>query len=457
MADNSEKHKPVITRREAFRIGAASAITGLLGYALGRGKGADSPPAEMPTPSPIAEATRLPNPTQSPSPSPTKQATETPHAINAEASKQEFLPRLINELETYGHQQPLSKEEWNRLKKQLNSTPSEIRPDTYYGTFFINHNVYTQFLLENNNESIQSFLLKHEQKLNQMLGVGDEQSRAKFRRVIVLKDEDKIEIGEVGGQLKDSDGDWFFSTPYKLGQAAYYDKTERIDYGLLHEVGHSMLYLPDQYSLDFQNDQATAVADLPKQWQVYHASRRNDISNDLMSAGRFLNKYSLMQLRRRLPTQDVHNKEKSREGNWFFPNEIPARINLDFGSQFAGAKMQICRSFEPNPDKRPSPYERKKDLGVLGEFTLSPDGLIKFNRDKLLHPTQDKVIEAEISTLLLKITDNKGEKYVRWLDVRDFNIAYWLGHKDEANMKMKAASKTDTPEGFNWEIQYSKP
>lgn len=448
MADSSEKSKPILSRREAIRVGTAGFATGFLGFILGRGQ--QSPPTETPRHPAVATATPM-APSSPATTEPTKiLPTETP-------IKKELAPKLVDGMETWGAEKPLSREEARSLIDQLNSKQTEVRPDTYYGSFFITKSVLAEFVKDNQGESYQSFLARHEQTLNKMLGRDDYPTKIKFRRLVILADDTSIGQQEFVADVKDSDGGWTFYTPYKPSASSYYDTQEKIDYGLLHEIGHSTLHLPDGYSVDFDNINSAAVQDLTKEWQSYHGSWRPDIGLDLMSAEKHsIKTHTQLQLNRRLPN-DVHNRANQKEAAWAFPSEVPAVVNFDFGTGLAGSRVEIYRSYEVDPDKRESHFTRKKDLRSLGIIEISQNGKVSLEKDQLFPTTPEQMIEAESAVLLFKFGHGQGKKYFRWMDVRDFNIAYWLGKRDEVTMKINGATAADNPETFAWQIVYGEP
>jgi hypothetical protein len=55
--------------------------------------------------------------------------------------------------------------------------------------------------------------------------------------------------------------------------------------------------------------------------------------------------------------------------------------------------------------------------------------------------------------LFIKVT-NGDETWFRWMDIRDFNLAYWHGFTNSVLMRMDLASAADDPNQFSWEIKY---
>ena len=47
-----------------------------------------------------------------------------------------------------------------------------------------------------------------------------------------------------------------------------------------------------------------------------------------------------------------------------------------------------------------------------------------------------------------------GERSYRWMDIRDFNIPYWIGNKEHVTMVFKSATEKDDPKTFDWRILY---
>lgn len=372
--------------------------------------------------------------------------------------------KIVDGLETYGDEKPLTKEQLPELYEKLNSVEQEMRDDTYYGTIFVAKSTYANFRNIMKGESFQAFLKRHENVFNQMVHEQPypDTNKLSIRRLVVI---DKVFGTNVLNTylsefIKDSDGGWDFNSRYVPATSYdYYDKDSRIDYGLLQELGHSVLHLPDHYVLDFKTDdqlpQGELEDSLPVQFREYRTSLRKDLGGDLMSnpGAKYIGLHTNLQLLRRIERKDVHNNKKNiPETSWSFPYEIPQTITFSFGKEHTDAYVKIFRTDFVDPNDR-----RKKTLKLVDTYLSTEDGELILTKDKLFRLPQNdyNLLYAHEATLLFKITGLDGEHSYRWLDIRDFNIPYWQGHRDHVTMSFNLASEKDEPNSFDWTIKYS--
>lgn len=310
--------------------------------------------------------------------------------------------------------------------------------------------------------SFQLFLKRHEDAFNKMVHEQPfpDTNKLQLRRLIVINDNAKSPSAySLQNLIRDSDGGWYFNQPdYPISpdKNAYYSNETGIDRGYLHEMGHSILHvnhLSDMYARTFSTIDG-AFSDLesiPPQWKLYTQGTRLDIGRGLMSSveGK-IGLHTNLQLVQRQKQGRVHDYEKNAaEIRGYFPYDIPERNTFSFGKDFTDANIEIFRSKEING---------KQSLFSIGTYTNSENGDLTLPKEKLFLPEAEygeRGVARENAVLFIKIIGKDGKNYLRWLDIRDFNIPYWQGYNDHVNMVFDLASEKDDPKTFDWKIQYS--
>jgi hypothetical protein len=455
---------------------------------------------------------------------------------------------VIDGVETWGHFNPLSQPELNSLIALKNKGFSFSKTDklVYYGTIFANEKAYKRFT----GESMQSFLARHFKALSQILFEGLEYCdecakqfklvmgkpawrafpknfpRVVLRRLVVIGDGVVPPYSESPDYLdyrfEDSDGGWHFEgdysppskkTYYAPGEvpptdSSYYNPFEKLDYGLLHEFGHSILHLIDYYFLDYRFPyekkdgkiiartpadfrEPEAVADLPNpwngglNWREYRTVNRPGIvsfaelmSNSFGSSPR-AGLFTELLLAWRASRKKTHDfSEAFRDLNGFQPSEMPKFVTLELknqdGASLKGGKLEIYRVFQKEGSSFYSDgkiFEKQfegsiddKGRARLGRTIKTHGGIRVFMGNPFSGPPQRSgdefkdVLHPLESTLLLKVKDDDGKtEHFRWMDARDFAIPYFLGFRDYARFTLKLVSESDPayPTAFDWKITYS--
>lgn len=401
-------------------------------------------------------------------PAPTRTPESTPASTKAPEIPKYLESKIIDDMETYGDERSLTQEQLPKLYDKLNSAEQEMRNDTYYGTIFVSQTVYEGFRNTIKEDNFQKFLKKQEETFNSIVHLQPypDTNKLSLRRLIVV--EDIVEtphpyfLNYEKELIKDSDGAYRFQGSYlphdSLKTPAYYDKDTGVDWGLLHEFGHSFFHIPDEYSLDFDIRNSSAVNPLekiPLAWRSYFASYRSDIGKNLMGSpsSNRIGLYSNLQLLRRIEANDVHNNKKNPpEATMKFPYEIPQTVTFSFGKEYLNATVQIFRTVSTDP-----PNKQKKTLEPADTYMRLKNGELTLAKEKLFQPPQNEnnLLESENATLLFQISKLGGELSYRWMDIRDFNIPYWQGYRDHVTMSFNLASEKDDPNTFDWTIKYS--
>jgi len=447
----------------------------------------------LPPPTPLApestptkpEPTGTKPPVESESatiPEPTALFTPTPE-LSSEFSKKEE----IDGLETYGDQDPLTQDELSLLITELNSRERAMRADTYYSTFFITDKAYDQFPIDEK-ESFQNFLRRQITEMSRMLKDGQPPVKGgvEVRRLIIVKEgvscpgsydlsylEERNRINDSDGtyfipdlwtEYFDNEKDGFFKPSNTIVLPAprppYYNSEEGLHYGLIHELLHQITHFPEPYALSYFDyrpslaidENAVELQDVPPQWKYYDIIKgRNDLGNTIMTnANSRLGPYESWFFYRREMAGDTHNLEKTmREATWSAPNDIPECSIISFGKDYADSQVFVYRTTgndnERSINSTPLVIAR---LDSAGSFIIGNP----FKEFTYLDRRGGGILACE-GTLLIKVYKN-GVVHVRWMDVRDFNLAYWRGHESTVKMEMNIASEADDPQAFDWTIKY---
>jgi hypothetical protein len=389
-------------------------------------------------------------------------------------------------IDVYGLTTPYNQDQLTALINNLNQIHPNLRNDTYYGTIFVTLDVYNQFL-NTTQENIVNFLARNSTKLSTILKTANPPVLGGYftRRLIIVNDPNinypaSYHFGYQTYNLRDSDGTWFFNTIYNPADSYYYDATEKIDYGLLHEFGHNILHLNDQYDLDVaQTDiPSTLLSLLPVTWQQYFNRFKHGISDeDLMSTvGHKIQEFTARQLSRRANIHDFTRVMSDYLGwNPEFPNIVKFRFSQN-GNPVNPAEVQIysangninsvvnslnqtksTRFHVPLYSKGRTLKSEMVTTNIISGTPIRTYSLITGN-DLTLNPSElfqinsDNVIANNAGTLLLIIKDNIGKQFFRWLDVREFNLAKWTNTNI---LTLDLPINEITPDSFNWIINYS--
>lgn len=357
---------------------------------------------------------------------------------------------VIDGVETFGNANPYTQEQLNSLISEFNINPKEQRQDTYYGSIFVKKSVLDLFS-QDNGESMQAFVKRNLEYLSQMLkdAVPPVVGGLNTRRLIIL-DENAIppasyHEGYIDNGITDSDGTWFFDTRYIPANSSYYDPIPKVDRGLIHELGHDMLHLNDQYALDVHptDISQTLRSRIPSLWQTYKNDYKKNVSSDdlMATVGKKMQQFTALQLNRRPNPHNLRETVKDYNG---WNSEFPQSVNILLRSQgqtINPSEVKIYRT------RSTGGFDKTIDDTVI--YT----GLLQNLNPNSLFVSQNGVINRTEATLLLEIKGTDGNTYWRWLDARDFNIAQWTNKPD---MEIQIANGSELPENFDWTITYKE-
>lgn len=374
----------------------------------------------------------------------------------------EMYPSDVDNLETYGENQPLNQESLNAVVEIINRGDNTKAEDTFYSTIGVTKSTYDSFN-DDYDESFQSYLLRSEDKYNEILT--PEGFNFKVRRVIIV--EDGVDFprshhqGYTNFGFKDSDGTWYFYNQYRPDEYSYYDPESQVDIGLLHELGHSTLHVQDGYTLDF-NGPHDAIAfenseySIPNEWRTYHAQTRPDLRG-IMIAGTesHLDEFTALILKYRLQKGLIHDDQlliKQSYLSAIFPDQVELHlfdseskpINQQDIESIKIYRTQLARNATGGIDKElmAEPIYEGTDL------TLVPDELF---------PSEEGLIK-HYDGLLFIVVETKTGPVWRWLDLRDFSrlkLMQETGTPVSNDLSVVMASGNDTPDDpENWRVGY---
>ena len=257
------------------------------------------------------------------------------------------------------------------------------------------------------------FIDRHVQRMNQIL--------ANSGVEIVI---DAPNIRYVESMTADQRGPWNVANsgnwpltggfdPTKLG---YWNATEQMDYGLLHEWGHSVLGLWDDYGFDVHAVDAAHPFDAGNT-RVYTGP------DGLMGADMMNGRISAWQamLLNRWVAEGVGLDPHGHVG--ITNDDIPRETVLRLDASLAGREISIYQSFNDGGTKRMNP------LAVFSG-NVNPDGTFAFDSGALFGEIlgaanagdQSNLARTSSGTVLVGVNTDSGTQYY-WLDLSDFVMA----------------------------------
>jgi hypothetical protein len=283
-----------ISRRDFFRIGAAVGGTALLAAAGAASAPATATEATSPL-APVGPDINSQGPNFAPvdangqPPVEFRRPESTPTAVaqgNVEQGVDFLSPAAINGVETYGHEAPLTQEQFYSIMDDLR-TKSEIaspRSDKeYLGAYIVTKEVYDAFAALNDGRTLQEYLTDVYTQVTDMLPPGFE---AKIKYVFVTNGN----IFEANDNYPPASWnvDFYNRGPFKAfdGWRGYPWDTIP-EYATIaadrHEIFHRVFRYTDDYWIDFYADQA-ALAQHWLQLASYSPAIRDRIANKLKVA-----------------------------------------------------------------------------------------------------------------------------------------------------------------------------
>lgn len=383
----------------------------------------------------------------------------------------------IDGVETFGHNQPLDQSQHDALVAEKNAQFGNrtLNNNTYYMTAYVTESQYERFAADNG-ESPQWFHTRHINALRDMLRganptittlnpvTGLKDGGIILRRLVVIKEGVRYPSSFFSTYLskgwKDSDGTFIVPSNrlvindgrYVAAEQPNYNRFMNTDYGYIHELGHDVLHLNDQYALSVLRsdhvDQALLNI-LPYPWQEYLPGHRSDIARDdtMANMGPRVGEYTAWQLKRRIYPHDFAYTKATDLTGW--PYELPGLVKFELrrtNNELISPSSIIFYRTQPT-EVQNTWYEKR--LPAVAVYQ-SASNVVK--PTDLFERTSSGVIKDESATLLMIIRDaTTNGNFFRWIDIRDFHLCLW---QKKTVMRMYVASASDSPTSFPYKIDY---
>jgi hypothetical protein len=267
----------------------------------------------------------------------------------------------------------------------------------------------------------------HFRKMNKMFEAAGSLARVRF---------DKLELIPDGAPIFDGDKsawllyDGSFPEVLRAGEgtyrtgSGYYDHTEDIDYGFLHEVGHQ-LGLIDVYRINVEvvHNQITGT-------------RRATIPCLMNGGDHFFSEHSALAM------NSWHGFRRGYFGTYLYdvPDQNHLRILAADGKPLPGATLTIYQKIV-TPEGNDTIPLKPKFIGKTGangiyrlpNVNINVSGFVKTETGNIPRPNPFGYISllGDNGVFLIKI-EKEGFCDYQWIDITQFNLAHWQGKTSEA-------------------------
>ncbi|MBN1917453.1 MAG: carboxypeptidase regulatory-like domain-containing protein [Verrucomicrobia bacterium] len=272
-------------------------------------------------------------------------------------------------------------------------------------------------------DSIMEWLQRHRQRLNDMFEAAGSQCRVRYDRLEYTTD------GAGTPSYDTTDYDSLWPTRLYQGQGdprspGYYSAEDDIDYGYLHETGHQ-LGIIDLYRLDVSPEQNLVNG------QGYSA-----MPGLMHGCSNFISEHTALAM------DQWHGKRRGYFGQYLF--WLPATNKLKLldanGLPLDGATVTVYQKLEisgvgeriPNIPKFTGTTDAN-GIFVFPNVSLGEKSLFWADTGDVLNDNPFGYIwcVGPNGVFLIKVQKGGAVDYV-WVDITDFNIAYWHGNTTEA-------------------------
>lgn len=240
------------------------------------------------------------------------------------------------------------------------------------------------------------------------------------------------------------DGQWGFTgdaNAINYFQNVVLNQNHGMDWALLHELGHQ-IGLIDLYNMDVQQSELQVIEPrtgqvpllTPVAWDVlYYSSRHDYLMHSNFQAG--LSDHSAGGLLRNL------SKRRGYFGDYLvdLPSENTFNIQLPNGVTVANAEIWI---YQMQDNHIPNVPKFKGLTNNFGNYTFPHEtdpgyagGIYVENPFSTIYSPSPHVVGTN-SVLFLRIAKGDSVGY-RFMDICDFNVAYWSGQTSIANYNVK--------------------
>jgi hypothetical protein len=258
----------------------------------------------------------------------------------------------------------------------------------------------------------QDYIQRHVDEMNRILA----QSGANVRIDLAdIRYVDAVTNDQRGPWIQSDAGNWALTGGFNPSGLGYWNSDDQIDYGLIHEWGHAVLGLWDDYGFDVQTKSDSDPFDFGD--DVVHHGPTGLMSDDnppLIS-----------------PWQVALLNEGIKNGVGFDPGEfigvkagdLPTQAELDFGTSLAGAKFHIFGTELVNGQKdvhQPALFDGALDAS--GHLTLDGTKLFADILNASDQGSQQNLARSAGGTFLVEIDTASGPVF-RWIDLSMFVAA----------------------------------
>jgi hypothetical protein len=274
-------------------------------------------------------------------------------------------------------------------------------------------------------DSVTEWLQLHRARMNAMFEAAGSHLRWRYDRLDFLND------GDPQPSVESADYDGSFpqrfttaGTDLRLGGSGYYDGSEDIDYGLLHEIGHQ-LGIIDIYRLDVS----------PAQNQV-NGMGRSAMSGLMRTCSHFISPHTALAM------NHWYGKRRGYFGQylWCVPAVNKLLLLDSGGAPLPEANVTIYQKIYtsgigeriPNIPKF-SGQTDANGIYVIPNVSLGEKDLFFAATGDVLNDNPFGYIwnHGTNGVFLIKVEKDGATDFL-WLDILEYNIAYWQGQTAEA-------------------------
>ncbi|MCG3127755.1 MAG: hypothetical protein CHACPFDD_02627 [Phycisphaerae bacterium] len=278
-------------------------------------------------------------------------------------------------------------------------------------------------------DSLTEWLQRHRARMNQMFADAGSPLRWRYDRLELLND------GAPTPPYDRANYDGNFPTRYYAGDgdarlSGYYDASEDIDFGLLHEIAHQ-LGIIDIYRINVSPQQ-----------NLVNGAGYNSTPCLMNGVSHFISPHTALAM------GAWHGKRRGYFGQYLFatPDNIRLRFLSNNGQPLNGAAVRVYQKIESSGvgERIPNAVKFSGTTDASGYYTLPnvpvDDSLFWADTGDVLKPNPFGYLSnhGENGVFLIKVEANEFVDYV-WFDITEANVAYWSGQTGTATFDRQTA------------------
>lgn len=425
----SNETKKYLSRRDFLKLSFTAGVGLFLGSC---GVNTTSPaPLTAETPEPVTPTSLEPTKI------PPKETVTTPEA--------EIPYQIIDGVNVYGMDQKIKTTQdldtfIDGMNREFSEKGSERDPSVRVTEMYVPEWLYLEF--QNGAISLPAWLKKQADKLNDRLQNAPlpAKTKAELSRVIVLEDSFSKDKNWHKPYLTNDTWSWWIMEGDYRQLSSYYSPEDDIDYGLLHEWGHTLLGL--QYhsdSLEFDNDkgdQCLIYQNLDP--QVFKLRYPQPRGGSLMLGGKSLQDYDALVLQQM--SKVGVGGFLDRWGWWQqslqteVADESRVSLKTNDGTLLTG-KVDLFISSRQTTDKG---TVKKFDPTPSYSFDLDESGNFSIPKGTLNQPADIEWYTPLNKNYLMRLSTPSGKTYLASASIRDFQCAHWRKENQVAQLNLIA-------------------